>query len=51
MVSMGMELYENTMRRFALHQDIEGSQKETEKGQIKDAGTVLAQMRAYRTRQ
>lgn len=46
MVIMSMEIYESTMRRFAMYQDIEISAKQLENGQIKDARTALAEMRA-----
>lgn len=46
MVIMSMEIYESTMRRFAMYQDIEISAKQLENGQTKDARTALAEMRA-----
>lgn len=46
MVIMSMEIYESTMRRFAMYQDIEISAKQLENGQIKDARTALAETRA-----
>ena len=45
MVIMSMEIYESTMRRFAMYQDIEISAKQLENGQTKDARTALAEMR------
>lgn len=46
MVIMSMEIYESTMRRFAMYQDIEISAKQLENGQIKDARTALAETKA-----
>lgn len=46
MVIMSMEIYESTMRRFAMYQDIEISAKQLENGQTKDARTALAETRA-----
>lgn len=46
MVIMSMEIYESTMRRFAMYQDIEISAKQLENSQTKDARTALAEMRA-----
>lgn len=46
MVIMSMEIYESTMRRFAMYQDIEISAKQLENGQIKDAQTALAETKA-----
>lgn len=46
MVIMSMEIYESTMRRFAMYQEIEISAKQLENGQTKDARTALAEMRA-----
>lgn len=46
MVIMSMEIYEDTMRRLSMYQDIEISEKQIENGQIKDAKTALAGMRA-----
>ena len=46
MVIMSMEIYESTMRRFAMYQDIEISARQLENGQTKDARTALAEMRA-----
>lgn len=46
MVIMSMEIYEDTMRRLSMYQDIEISERQIENGQIKDAKTALAGMRA-----
>ncbi len=46
MVIMSMEIYENTMRQLSMYRDIEISEKQLETGQIKDARTALAEMRA-----
>ena len=46
MVIMSMEIYEDTMRRLSMYQDIEISEKQIENGQIMDAKTALAGMRA-----
>lgn len=46
MVIMSMEIYEGTMRRLSMYQDIEISEKQIENGQIKDAKTALVEMRA-----
>lgn len=46
MVIMSMEIYEDTMRRLSMYQDIEISEKQIENGQIKDAKTALVEMRA-----
>ncbi len=35
MVIMSMEIYENTMRRLAIYEDIELSESQIENGQIK----------------
>lgn len=45
MVIMGMEVYENTMRRLAMYRDIEVSEQQLETGHTKDAWTALAEMR------
>lgn len=45
MVIMSMEVYENTMRRFAVYGDVEVSEQQIETGQVKDARTALAGMR------
>ncbi len=46
MVIMSMEIYESTMRRLSIYQDIEISEKQIQNGQVKDAKTALAEMRA-----
>lgn len=46
MVIMSMEIFESTMRQFSMYRDIEISEKQIENGQIKDARTSLAGMRA-----
>ncbi len=46
MVIMSMEIFESTMRQFSTYRDIEISEKQIENGQIKDARTALAGMRA-----
>ena len=46
MVIMSIEIYENTMRQLSMYQDIEISEKQIENGQVKDARTALAGMRA-----
>ncbi len=45
MVIMSMEIYENTMRRFSVYRDIDLSEQQIERGQVKDAKTALAEMR------
>lgn len=45
MVIMSMEIYENTMRRFAMYRDIELSEQQIKNNQIKDAKTALYEMR------
>lgn len=45
MVIMGMEVYENTMRQLAVYRDIEVSENQIEIGHVKDARTVVANMR------
>lgn len=46
MVIMSMEIYEKALRRFSVYKDIEISEQQLEGGQIKDARTALAGMRA-----
>lgn len=46
MVIMSMEIYEDTMRRLSMYQDIEISEKQIENDQIKDAKTAMVEMRA-----
>ena len=45
MVIMSMEIYEATMKRFAMYRDIELSEKQLEVGQTKDARAALEEMR------
>ena len=46
MVIMSMEIFESTMRQLSMYRDIEISEKQIENGQVKDAKTSLASMRA-----
>lgn len=46
MVIMSMEIYENTMRQLSVYRDIEISERQLERGQVKDARTALTEMRA-----
>ena len=46
MVIMSMEIYESTMKKLTMYNDIEISEKQIEAGQVKDARTVLGEMRA-----
>ena len=46
MVIMSMEIYESAMRRFSVYKDVEVSERQLESGQIRDARTALAGMRA-----
>lgn len=46
MVIMSMEIFESTMRQLSMYRDIEISEKQIENGQVKDAKTSLAIMRA-----
>ena len=46
MVIMSMEIFESTMRQLSMYRDIEISERQIENGQIKDARTSLAGMRA-----
>lgn len=46
MVIMSMETYESTMRQIAMYRDIEISEKQIKAGQVKDARTVLREMKA-----
>lgn len=46
MVIMSMEIYESTMRKLSVYQDVEISEKQIKDGQVKDAKTALAGMRA-----
>lgn len=45
MVIMSMEIYEATIKRFAMYRDIELSEKQLEAGQTKDARAALEEMR------
>lgn len=45
MVIMSMEIYEATLKRFAMYRDIELSEKQLEAGQTKDAWAALEEMR------
>lgn len=45
MVIMGMEVYENTMRRLSVYRDVEVSEQQIEIGHVKDAWGALAEMR------
>ncbi|MDE7224877.1 MAG: hypothetical protein K2O34_14010 [Acetatifactor sp.] len=42
---MSVEISEGTIQRFAMYQDIEISEQQIKKGQVRDAGTALAEMR------
>ena len=46
MVIMSMEIYENTMKKLAMYRDIEISEQQIEKGQVKDARASLRETRA-----
>ena len=46
MVIMSMEIYESTMKKLTMYNDIEISEKQIEAGQVKDARTALGEMRA-----
>lgn len=46
MVIMSMEIYENTMRQLSIYRDIEISERQLERGQVKDARIALTEMRA-----
>ena len=45
MVIMSIDTYEETMKRLSIYKDIEISEKQIEKGQIKDARQALGQLR------
>ena len=45
MVIMSMEIYERAMCQLTMYRDIELSERQIEKGQIKDARTALSGMR------
>lgn len=46
MVIMSMEIYERAMHRLSIYEDIKLSEQQIENGQVKDAQTALAEMRA-----
>ena len=46
MVIMSMEIYEATMKKFAMYRDIELSEKQIESGKVKDAREALKETRA-----
>lgn len=46
MVIMSMEIYENIIRKLAMYRDIEISEQQIEKGQVKDARASLRETRA-----
>lgn len=46
MVIMSMEIYESTMKKLTIYNDIEISEKQIEAGQVKDARAALGEMRA-----
>lgn len=46
MVIMSMEIYESTMRRIAMYHDIEISEQQIKKEQVKDARNSLRETRA-----
>ncbi|MCI8722242.1 MAG: type II toxin-antitoxin system Phd/YefM family antitoxin [Ruminococcus sp.] len=45
MVIMSIEMYEHTMRKNLMYQDVEISEKQIEKGRTKDAKAALAELR------
>ena len=45
MVIMSMDTYEETMKQLSMYRDIEISEQQIEKGQIKDARQVLGELR------
>lgn len=45
MVIMSMETYESAMRQLTIYRDIEQSERQIERGQVKDARTALSEMR------
>lgn len=45
MVIMGLEVYENTMHRFAVYKEIEVSEHQIETGNVIGAYAVLKEMR------
>ena len=46
MVIMSMEIYEATMKKFAMYRDIELSEKQIESAKVKDAREALKETRA-----
>ena len=46
MVTMSMESYESTIRRYAMYPDLEMSERQIETGQVKDARMALRETRA-----
>ena len=46
MVIMSMETYEKRMNQLSMYRDIEISESQIEEGEVKDARTSLADMRA-----
>lgn len=46
MVIMSMEIFENTMSRISMYQDIEVSEAQIASGEVKDARTALRETRA-----
>ena len=46
MVIMSMEIYEATMKKFAMYRDIELSEKQIESGKVKDVREALKETRA-----
>lgn len=46
MVIMSMEIYESTMRRIAMYHEIEISEQQIKKEQVKDARNSLRETRA-----
>ncbi len=46
MVIMSMEIFENTMSRISMYQDIELSENQIASGEVKDARTALKETRA-----
>ena len=45
MVIMSMDTYEETMKQLSMYRDIEISEQQVEKDQIKDAGHALEELR------
>ena len=45
MVIMSMDTYEETMKQLSMYRDIEISEQQIEKGQIKDARHALGELR------